>query len=431
MHEVRTVAVIGLGYVGLPTAALLARAGFEVQGVDRDPEIIAELEAGECRLAEREVTTIVRDAIESGRLSLSVRATRADAFIICVPTPITAENSADMTMVAAAIKAAAPAIDKGALVILESTSPIGATRAVIASALSARGLDPETDVDIAYCPERVFPGATVREILRNDRVIGGLTERAASRAKLFYRSFCEGGIVTATAEAAEFAKLMENTFRDVNIALANAFARIAEDAGVDVMEVISAANRHPRVNVLSPGPGVGGHCIPVDPWFLIDRFPEAGSLMRMSRKINDGQAERLLGRLEEAGLKKGSVVAILGAAYRGNLDDARESPTGRLLSALCERGYAWRIHDPHVQRMTGPGGLDASISDDLSATLDGVDAAIIMTDHSAYRMLSPDKFEGVTGRLIADGRRVLHVQAFVEAGFTIAPLGAPIARPRP
>ncbi len=428
MHNVRTVAVIGLGYVGLPTAALLARAGFDVQGVDRDPEIIAELEAGECRLSEREVAAIVRDAIASGRLSVAANAEPADAFIICVPTPVTPGGGADMSMVEAAINAAAPAIAAGALVILESTSPIGATRDVIASALVARGLDPEADVDIAYCPERVFPGATVREILRNDRVVGGLTERAASRAKLFYRSFCEGGVVTASAETAEFAKLMENTFRDVNIALANAFALIAEDAGVDVMEVIGAANRHPRVDVLSPGPGVGGHCIPVDPWFLIDRFPEAASLMRMSREINDGQAARLLGRLEEAGLPSGSTVAILGAAYRGNLDDARESPTIRLLSALADRGYAWRVHDPHVRRMSAPGGIDAILSDDLTATLAGADAAMIMTDHSAYRMLSPDKFDGMSGRLIADGRRVLHVQAFVEAGYTVVPLGAPLAR---
>ncbi len=428
---VKKITVIGLGYVGLPTAALLARAGYDVLGVDVDPRIVDALKDGRCPLGEEEVAVIVKEALESGHLRASFEAEPADAFIICVPTPVRPDKTADLSMVRAAIKATAPQVTKGSLVILESTSPIGTTRGVIADELARVGLDPEADVDVCYCPERVFPGATVREILKNDRVVGGLTPRAAERAKALYESFCDGAAVTSTADAAEYSKLMENTFRDVNIALANVFARIAEEMDVDVQEVITLANRHPRVNVHQPGPGVGGHCIPVDPWFLIESAPGTSDLLLMSRQVNDGQAARLLDRAEAAGLPKRGKVAILGAAYRGDLDDARESPTESLLGVLRDRGYDWIVHDPYVTRMTTHNGAHPNLTKDLAAALAGADAAIVMTDHSAYRALSPDKFDVMRGRLIVDGRRMLHERSLLDAGYTVLAVGAPTATPAP
>ena len=423
----RRVTVIGLGYVGLPTAALLARAGYDVLGVDVREETVEALGRGECPLGERDVASIVTQALAAGNLRAATEAAPADVFIICVPTPVTEERTADLSMVRAAITAAAPSVPEGALVILESTSPVGTTRDVIGAALREAGLDPEADVDVCYCPERVFPGATIREILHNDRVVGGLTPRAAQRAKAFYETFCDGVPVTTSAEAAEFSKLMENSFRDVNIALANVFARFAEEAGVDVTDVIALANRHPRVNVHTPGPGVGGHCIPVDPWFLIEAAPEATELLSLARRVNDGQAERLLDRAEAHGLARGGRVAVLGAAYRADLDDARESPTGRMIDALAERGYAYAVHDPFVSALRTEGGRAEAVTDDLAAAVDGADALIVMTDHSAYRAMPPEKVSGMKGRLIVDGRRVLSARAFAEAGYDVVPLGGPVA----
>ncbi|MEO0398455.1 MAG: nucleotide sugar dehydrogenase [Pseudomonadota bacterium] len=422
--NIKTINVVGLGYVGLPTAALLARAGYNVRGVDVNETIVSSLNNGACPLGEKEVAEIVTEALNSGNFEAATTPAPADAFVICVPTPVRDDKTADLSMVRAAIKATAPAVRKGALIILESTSPIGTTRDVIAAALAECGLDPEEDVDICYCPERVFPGATVREILHNDRVVGGLTQRAAERAKALYESFCEGSPITTTAESAEYAKLMENTFRDVNIALANVFARIAEERGVDVQEVITLANRHPRVNVHTPGPGVGGHCIPVDPWFLIEAAPAATSLLLTARKVNDGQAHRLLDRAEAAGLQRGAKIAVLGAAYRGDLDDARESPTEHLIDAFDERGYSYAVHDPYVSDMKRHNGASIRITKDLSAVINKADAAFIMTDHATYRALSSEKLQAMAGHLIVDGRRMLNERSFLEAGFTIVAVGA-------
>jgi UDP-N-acetyl-D-mannosaminuronic acid dehydrogenase len=405
----QTIAVIGLGYVGLPTAALMARAGFDVHGVDINPDTVAALNEG-----------------RSGRLTASTEPGPADVFIICVPTPVTEDKKSDVSIVAAAMKAVAPHVKKGDLVILESTSPIGTTETVIGGALAAAGLDPRTDVDVCYCPERVFPGATVSEILDNDRIVGGLTEKAALRAKAMYERFCNGTPLVTKAAAAEFSKLMENTYRDVNIALANVFGHIAEEAGIDVAEVIALANRHPRVNVHTPGPGVGGHCIPVDPWFLVDGFPGVTDLLLQSRRINDGQAKHLWARAKAAGAGKGKV-AILGAAYRGDLDDARDTPTEHLIEALEADGLDYVVHDPFVSRFKLHSGRQIPIETDLAAALTGADCAVVMTDHSAYRGLGADAFSGMAGRVVVDGRGLLDAARLRGDGLTVIPVGAPAA----
>lgn len=418
------VVVIGLGYVGLPSAALISEAGHEVLGVDINEGLIGALKDGRCLLAEAEIKEIVERSLRAGRLRAAMRAEPADIFIICVPTPITENKHADLTMVAGAIRATSPFIKKGDMVILESTSPIGTTEALIAGALKEKGLDPRSDVDVCYCPERVFPGNTVREILHNDRVVGGLTPRAALRAKAFYESFCKGEAFPVSAAEAEFSKLMENTYRDVNIALANAFAHIAEEAGVDVAKVIAVANRHPRVHVHTPGPGVGGHCIPVDPWFLIEGFPEQTRLLHSARLINDGQPAKLLDRAEYFGLQRGSKVAVLGAAYRGDIDDARDTPTELLLELLAARGYSWRVHDPFVRHMHMHAAIDPHMTDDLPMAVEGAAALFVMTDHSAYRALSPEKLGAPAPKIVVDGRRCVDVAKFLAEGSVVIPVGA-------
>lgn len=412
----KRVTVVGLGYVGLPTAALLARAGFEVQGVDKNEKLVQELQRGDCRLEEHDVNDLVKSVLKAGTLTASTEAKEADIFIICVPTPVGQDDKADLSMVKSAIKATAPQVKPGNLVILESTSPIGTTENIIGGALKAVGLDPMNNVDVCYCPERVFPGNTIREILDNDRIIGGVTPKAAERAQQFYAAFCNGQPVLTTAATAEFSKLMENTYRDVNIALANAFARIAENTDVDVKNVIALANMHPRVNVHTPGPGVGGHCIPVDPKFLIEAFPEDTQLLAQSREINDTQALRLIDRAEAAGLEAGSKVAILGAAYRGDIDDARDTPTEILIGELSKRGYTWVTHDPHVTLFKLHNGCEPHLTSNLPGALGGAKAAFIMTAHSDYNTLTSADFSGMgEGAVIADGPVILSREMFANS----------------
>jgi len=418
-----TVALIGLGYVGLPSAALIARAGHEVYGVDVNEELISELQSGFCRLDESDVKEIVHDALESKRLKVGLRPKEADIFIICVPTPITIEKKPDLTMVKSAVQSISPFVKKGDMVILESTSPIGTTERVIGEELREVGLDPLMDVDICYCPERVFPGNTVNEILLNDRIVGGLTEKAANRARDFYLSFCKGNPLVTTAAAAEFSKLMENTYRDVNIALANVFSHIAEEADVDVADVIAMANKHPRVNVHTPGPGVGGHCIPVDPWFLIDGFPSRAAFLKAAREINDGQVRHFLNRAKSAGLVDGSKVAILGAAYRGDIDDARDSPTILLIDELDKMGFKYATHDPFVTRMSTHLDNSANLTSDLSAALSGASAAFIMTDHTNYQSLVSADFDEMKVKLVIDTRRILSAEVVSDNNFDVISVG--------
>ena len=336
------ICVLGLGYVGLPTASLLANAGFHVLGVDIDREIVAMLRGGKTRLEEAGLATLVSAAVNSGNLVTATEPEPADTFMICVPTPVTSAKTADLRAVEQAARSILPLLKPGNLVILESTSPIGTTRNVVGRILSESGLKPGRDFDLCYCPERVLPGNTTHELINNHRLIGGITPQSATHAQQVYERFAQGKIILTDDRTAEMCKLMENTYRDVNIALANVFARIAEDVGVNVWEAIEFANLHPRVHVLRPGPGVGGHCIPVDPWYLVEAFPEHTSLLRQARLINDTQAQRMLDQLWATGtLASGKKLAILGAAYKPDIDDPRESPAALLATAA--RSAAWRL----------------------------------------------------------------------------------------
>jgi UDP-N-acetyl-D-mannosaminuronic acid dehydrogenase len=295
---------------------------------------------------------------------------------------------------------------------------------VVGKILAESGLKPNRDFELCYCPERVLPGNTVHELVNNARIIGGATPDAAGRAKQLYERMCDGLIILTDDQTAEMCKLMENTFRDVNIALANVFARIAEKAGINIWHAIDCANRHPRVNIHKPGPGVGGHCIPVDPWFLIDAFPEHAALLRVAREINDGQPERLLHLLMDTRqLRLGDKLAILGAAYKADSDDPRESPAVSLASLARRRGFNVAIHDPMVKGEYH--GL--KITNDLPGCLQGAAAAALVTEHKAYRHLSSKLFaECMSGRLIADARNWLNHASLRRAGFTVLLFGSPI-----
>lgn len=415
----RRVAVIGLGYVGLPTACIIATNGVRVLGVDRNPAVLARLVAGVPIPAEPEVNALAKAAVGSGNLELRSSVEPADVFIIAVPTPVGDDHRADLRYVEAALADIRPLLRPGNLVILESTVPPGTTRDVIVPGIEKSGLRVGVDIMVAHCPERVRPGTTLQELTNNERIIGGVDEESAAQAAELYSVFVKGRIHRTDATTAEMAKVMENTFRDVNIALANDFAKLAEIVGIDVWEAIRLANNHPRVNVLWPGPGVGGHCIPVDPWFLIQMGPDASRVIQAAREVNDAMPLYVVEKLlREAGINGGHV-AVLGLAYRAELGDTRESPSLVMITALRDAGVEVHVHDPYVAP-DGPSTGNGGIAD----TVTGADAILIATDHQAYRDLDPKSIAGlVKQRFVLDTRNSLAVDRWVQAGFRVVTLG--------
>lgn len=415
----RRVAVIGLGYVGLPTACILATNGVSVLGVDRNTAVIDRLAAGEPVPAEPEVNALAKAAVASGNLELSPTVGSAESYIIAVPTPVGEDHRADLSYVTAAIAEIRPLLKPGSLVVLESTVPPGTIRNLIVPAIEEGGLRAGTDVMVAHCPERVRPGATLLELINNERIIGGIDERSAASAAELYSVFVKGRIHRTDATTAEMVKVMENTFRDVNIALANDFAKAAEIVGIDVWEAIRLANNHPRVHVLSPGPGVGGHCIPVDPWFLIQIGDEASRLLRAAREVNDAMPLYVATKLLHEADLDGGHVAILGLAYRAGVGDIRESPSLAIMSTLQAAGIAVRAHDPYVS----PDGL-VNYEGDLASAVEGADALLVATDHQTYRDLDPLAIAGlVRRRFVLDTRGCLDVNRWARAGFRVVTLG--------
>jgi UDP-N-acetyl-D-mannosaminuronic acid dehydrogenase len=421
-----TVCVLGLGYIGLPTASMFALAGHTVIGVDPSPRVQAALKAGRASLDEPELQTLVSDALASGRFHVTTQSEPADAFIIAVPTPLdAATNAADLSFVEQAARDIVPLLEPGNLVVLESTVPPGTTRDVLAPILAGSGLQPGRDVHVAHCPERVLPGRILLELQHNDRLAGGLTPECAEAAASLYASFVKGAIMRTNATTAELAKVMENTYRDVNVALANEFALIAERIGVDAWEAIRLANHHPRVKVLSPGPGVGGHCIAVDPWFLVNAAPEVAKLITAARAVNDAMPHHVVDLLLSMVPPPGPL-ALLGVTYKAEVDDIRESPALRVAELATERGYAVRLCDPHVRPETP--GLPAPLLP-LNRALRDVEAVVVLVDHAVFRELDP----ALVGRLVSsrrvlDARNVLDRSAWRSHGFEVSVLGA--ASPR-
>lgn len=418
LHNVTTteavtrVAVVGLGYIGLPTAACLATGGLQVTGVDLSEDIVAQVSRGEAPFAEPDLSIAVSGAVAMGRLSASTQVPPADAYIIAVPTPFTPAHQPDLSAVIAAAEAIAGQLRGGEIIVLESTCPPGTTRKV--SELIA-GLRPDLrlphvpdsvpDVHLAHCPERVLPGRIMIEIATNDRVIGGLTPACGQRAADLYRTFCRGEMIVTDADSAEMAKLAENAFRDVNIAFANELSLICERLGLDIWEIRRMANRHPRVEILTPGPGVGGHCIAVDPWFIISSAPDLAPLIRTAREVNSQMPEHVAERIVTTSRRfREPRIACLGLSFKADVGDMRESPAvdivRRVAAALPDVKVL--VAEPHARQL--PAALDELGNVLLTGTEEAIqeaDVVALLTDHSRFRSIRKTQ---LTGKVIYDTR---------------------------
>jgi UDP-N-acetyl-D-mannosaminuronic acid dehydrogenase len=416
------IAVIGLGYIGLPTAALFARCGHHVYGYDVNVQLRRHLQRGHVSTAEGAVRRAVLDALASGRLQVVDAIPPAQAYILCLPTP-THDGKPDLRYVEAAAAAVAAIAEPESILVLESTVPPGATERVFEHALAAVGKSIE-DFHVAHCPERVIPGAIMQELRKNGRVVGGRTPEDAVIVRDLYASFCESSIALTSTRTAEFVKIVENTFRDVNIAFANELAIVAEELDIDVWETIELANKHPRVSILAPGPGVGGHCIPVDPLFLSDANPFVTELIQAARRVNDRMPHRIVRRLAElVEPNRGRKIALLGAAYKADVDDARESPTVRIDALLRERGYITTIYDPHVTQFHRP--LCQSVAEAAS----DADALVLITPHAAFQAIRPGEIAALMRvRRLIDTRRFFDAEEWQAHGFACYLLGSPSKR---
>jgi UDP-N-acetyl-D-mannosaminuronic acid dehydrogenase len=412
--------VVGLGYVGLPLAATAAASGLNVLGVDCKREALETIRDHNNRIVEESLRGIVQQALAAGRLTLALEPVPTKAFLIAVQTPITTDKCADLTYVVAAARSIVPHLRKGCSVILESTVPVGTTEDVLCPILGDAGLSIGTDVFVAFCPERVLPGNIVYELLHTPRLIGGINEVSARRIAELYSTFVESEVTLTHARVAEMAKLVENTFRDANIALANELATIAAEVGVDVWEVIDLANRHPRVNILKPGPGVGGHCVPVDPYFLIEAAADKAPLLRTARQVNDGTPARVAEMAICLADSPNPQVAVLGVTYKANVDDTRLSPALKIIDTLQRQGVRVRATDPYA---TDPSlGLY-----ELTEALRGAELLILATDHDQYRDLDAARVgELMAGRKVLDTRNCLDRAKWQTAGFEVYRVGSPV-----
>lgn len=409
-----TISVIGLGYIGLPTAAILASRKVKVIGVDVNQKAVDVINSGQIHIVEPDLDIVVHAAVTQGYLRASTRPEPADAFLIAVPTPFKndkgTEHEPDLTYIHAASQSIASVLKKGDLVILESTSPVGATEKMAAWLSAARpdltfpqANGEQSDIRIAYCPERVLPGQVLRELVQNDRVIGGLTPKCSKAAVDLYKLFVQAECVVTNARTAEMCKLTENSFRDVNIAFANELSIICDRQGIDVWELVRLANRHPRVNILQPGPGVGGHCIAVDPWFIVSASPKDSPLIKTAREVNDGKPLWVIDKIKAAiaknlernpgKLPKEMVVAIFGITFKPDIDDLRESPALTIAThvAKIHDGPVW-IVEPHIAQL--PSSLEglAVLKKNEDAVQDA-DISILLVDYKLFRQQVPTRGE--------------------------------------
>ena len=393
-----TVAVIGLGYIGLPTAAVLASAGVQVIGVDIKQSTVDAVNAGELPFVEPDLGTVLAGAVSQGTLTASLSVPPADAYIIAVPTPFKGGNVPNLSYIEEATHSIAETLHGGELVILESTSPPGATELVAQTVMDARPdltLEPDrpNTVYFAHCPERVLPGRIMIELRTNDRIIGSVNGDAGERARDLYQLFCEGEMLLTDARTAEMAKLTENAFRDVNIAFANELSLIADRVGVDVWELIELSNHHPRVNILQPGPGVGGHCIAVDPWFIVSSAPEEARMIRSAREINDAKPEYVLNQVVPRAQRfKQPRIAVLGLAFKPDIDDLRESPAMHIADELARRLPEAEIMavEPHIDEL--PSSLTAYgnvVLTEFDAAMPTADLVLLLVDHTIFKNADP------------------------------------------
>jgi UDP-N-acetyl-D-mannosaminuronic acid dehydrogenase len=394
-----SICVIGLGYIGLPTASTFATSGIRVMGIDINEQIVAGLQNGQLHLYEPGLRTLVQAALRSGNLTIHHEPMPADAFIIAVPTPFKENKKADMSFVEADTHSILPHLQKGNLVVLESTSPPRTTVDLVAPILEQKRLKAGTDFSLAYSPERVLPGQILRELIENTRIIGGINRESAEAGRDLYATFVRGEILLTDATTAEMVKLMENTSRDVNIALANEFSHLAEFYGVDVWEAIQLANRHPRVKILNPGPGVGGHCISVDPWFLVEAAPKITPLIRTAREVNDSQPSHVVELCRQyLGDLKGRHITALGLAYKADVDDLRESPAIHVCEILHQAGAKVTAYEPFKN---GFRHQSMQIAGSLTHAVKESEALLLLTAHEEFRTLVPAEVAKLTKARIA------------------------------
>lgn len=427
------ICILGLGYIGLPTASTFATHGHKVVGVDTNPRVIETLRKGSLHIHEPGLQAVLEAALQSGNLAVSSQPEGADAFLIAVPTPFHQDSHgeyngrqyklADMRAVIAATEAILPHLRKGNLVVLESTSPPRTTVDVVAPILERSGLKADSDFFLCYSPERVLPGQILRELIENARVVGGVTPESAAAGRDLYATFVKGEIIETDATTAEMVKLMENTSRDVNIAIANEFSRLAEKFGVDVWQAIRLANLHPRVNILSPGPGVGGHCISVDPWFFVEAAPELTPLIYHARQVNDSQPHFVVEVVEHAlGALRDKKIAAFGLAYKPEVDDLRESPAKEVVSLLQEEGAqvkTWEPFKPDADMQ----GVDMACT--LEDAISDVEALLLLVGHSQFRDLDPqDLISKTKARIAVDTVNGWDAEKWQKAGFQFVRLGA-------
>jgi len=413
----KRVCILGLGYIGLPKACLLSKS-YNVLGVDTNKELVSNINNNQIHTTEPGLKELLTEALESKRFTAKTQVEKADVFVIAVPTPLNAENAAELKYVKSAAEMITPLLRKGNLVILESTVPPKTSRHFVIPILEKSGLMAGKDFYFAYCSERAFPGDTLNEMINNSKIIGGINKKSAEMARELYSSFIKGEIFITKDVVAESVKLMENIYRDVNIALANELAKIAKDLGINILEAIELANKHPRVKILRPGPGVGGHCIPIDPRFLITKDSK---LLKTAREINDTMPGHIISLLKEI-IKTNNVhvstVGILGAAYKANVNDARETPTLKLIELAKKQGWNVKVTDPYVKKFIHPLVT-------LGETLNS-DIIIIATDHDEYKNLSIDMLKNLQSKIIFDTRNCIKPNTktkLEQAGFKIFTLG--------
>jgi UDP-N-acetyl-D-mannosaminuronic acid dehydrogenase len=427
----RKISVLGMGYIGLPTAAMFATHGHQVVGVDTNEQVVKTLNSNKIHIHEPGLNTLVQAAFGSGNLQVCKEPRIADVFIIAVPTPFRKEiagkdgvkfKKADLSYVISATEAIIPHLQPGNLVILESTSPPRTTIDIVAPVLERSNLIAGEDFHLAYSPERVLPGKILHELVHNARVIGGVNQTSAQAGKELYQTFVEGDILLTDSTTAEMTKLMENTYRDVNIALANELSRLAERFDFDIWKAIELANHHPRVNILRPGPGVGGHCISVDPWFLVEGAPDITHLIRTARKVNDTQPKLVVDFVNRVvGNLTSKRIAILGLAYKQNVDDLRESPAIEVVYLLQNSGANVKAFDPFKPNAQVPGVVTVP---SLEKVLEGVDVIVLLVAHQQFLTLCPTEISGLTrARTVVDAVNGWAVKSWEDEGFRIYRLG--------
>lgn len=419
--------VLGLGYIGLPTASTFATHGIRVVGVDVNPEVITTLKNGGLHIHEPGLRTLVQAALGSGNLVVSEKPEPADAFIIAVPTPFYDDKRADLRAVRAAAESILPYLRRNNLVLLESTSPPRTTVDLLVPVLERSGMRAGEDFYLAYSPERVLPGQILRELIENARIVGGINRASAEAARDLYGIFVRGDILLTDATTAEMVKLMENTTRDVNIAIANEFSRLADRFGVDVWEAIELANRHPRINILRPGPGVGGHCISVDPWFLVEAAPDLTPLILTSRRVNDSQPQFVVDLIQRAFYSvsasdvSGKQVAVLGLAYKPDVDDLRESPAIEVARLLVKAGAKVRAYEPYKPDVSVAG---VATVQSLQAALEHAAAVVFLVAHTYFKALDARQIaQWMDGKIAVDAVGICSRETWKQAGFQLFRLG--------